>query len=396
MPFGLVEERTSQSNIYPKGCEDISVQCMPQAVFVVHLDDYYGIVVVKKYPPSLSLYEKTLSSIFYEHEKEEKENLRYNEVDNLRVISFVDKSHPQWMACFVLSDEENFEGLKAEIPGMGRLMIELAVDNPKIVRLEEILKNHSILEEPNEEQKYAEMFQTPSSSMMLEKIEREGVERAAKLSIWLKTQVQSDSLDLRESILPLMDSGIVNVEVVGKGIEVVFLVKDVFVYRAPPVKAIMATRESMPELAAKYEERVAKFFAPPAPNKGYNPSIPSDDPNSPLVEDREKIADILSKKIGYKVLTALRDKPLSVRQICEKTLLQEEVVQNALYGLESDDVATQIGEGIWALVTNPIMESFIPEFVLQLIANKLSNDQISPEIARRHLEILAKKWSVEQ
>jgi DNA-binding transcriptional ArsR family regulator len=369
---------------------------MPQAVFVIHLDDYYGIVVVKKHPLSLSLYEKTLSSIFYEHEKEEKESLRYTETDNLRMVSFVDKSHPNWMACFVLTEEENYEALKDEIPGMGRLAIELVIDCPKIVRLDEILKNHSSLEEPNEEQKYAQMFLTPSSTMVLEKIEKEGVERASKLSLWLKTQVQSDSSELRESILPLMDTGIVKVEVVGKGIEAVFLVKDLFVYRAPPVDAIMGARESVPELASNYEERVAKFFAPPPPSKGYNPSLPSDDPNSPLVEDREKIAEVLSNKIDYKVLTALRDQPLSVSQICEKTLLQDEVVQRALYSLESDDVAAQIGEGIWALVANPVMECFIPEYVLQLIAEKLANEEIDPEIAKRHLEILAEKWSVEQ
>jgi hypothetical protein len=369
---------------------------MPQAAFVVHLDDYQGFVVEKRYPFSFSLNEKTLNLIFYEHEKEEKETLRYSEIDNVRIVSFVDRSHPRWMACFVLNAEEDYEGLREEIPGMGRLIIELMVENPKLVRLDEILKSHGRLEESTEEQRYAQIFLTPSSSLVLEKIESEGVERAAKLSIWLKNQVQSDSVDLREAILPLMNSGIVNVEMVGKGIEAVFLVKDVFAYRAPPVDAIISARHSMPDLAAQYEERVMGFFTPPPPSRGYNPTIPSDDPNSPLVEDRERIARVLCKRIEYKVMTSLRDEPLSVQEISEKTLLQEEFVENALKSLESDDVAAQIGDGVWALVTNPIMESFIPEFVLQLIANKLSADEITPEIARRHLEILAEKWSGEQ
>jgi len=369
---------------------------MPQAIFVVHLDDYQGFVVEKRHPFSFSLNEKILNLIFYEHEKEEKENLRYSEIDNVRIVSFVDRARPRWMACFVLTAEEDYEGLKEEIPGMGRLIIELMVENPELVHLDEILESHSSLGEASEEQRYAQIFLTPSSGLVLEKIENEGVERAAKLSIWLKSQVQSDSVDLRESILPLMDSGIVNVEIIGKGIEAVFLVKDVFAYRAPPVEAITKARKSMPGLAAQYQQRVAEFFAPPPPSRGYNPTIPSDDPNSPLVEDREKIARVLSKKIEYKVLTSLRDEPLSVREISNRTLLQEEIVQNALFSLESENVAAQIGEGIWALVTNPIMESFIPEFVLPLIADKLSNDEITPEIARRHLEILAEKWSGEQ
>lgn len=369
---------------------------MPEAVFVVHLDDYQGFVVEKRYPFSFSLNEKILNLIFYEHEKEESESLRFNEIDDLRIVSFVDRSHPRWMACFVLGAKEEYEELKERIPGMGRLVLELMVENPKLVRLDEILMNSSSLEEDNEEQRYAHIFLTPSSPMVLERIENEGVERAAKLSIWLKNQVQSDSVDLREAMLPLMNSGLVNVEIVGQGIETVFLVKDVFAYRAPPVRAIASARESMANLAAQYEERVARFFTPPPPNRGYNPTIMSDDPNSPLLEDRERIARVLSRRIEYKVLTCLREEPLSVKQISGKTLLQEEVVQNALHSLELDDVVAQVGEETWALVTDPIMESFIPEYVLPLIAKKLSAKDITPEIARRHLEILAEKWSGEQ
>jgi len=369
---------------------------MPQAVFVVHLDDYQGFIVEKRYPFSFSLNEKLLNLIFYEHEKEEKESLRYSEIDNSRIVSFVDRSHPRWMACFVLSAQEDYEELKAEISGMGRLILELMIEDPKTVHLEEILKNHSVLEEANEEQRYAQVFLTPSSALVLEKIESEGIEKAAKLAIWLRTQVQSNSVDLREAIFPLMNSGLVKVEVVGNVTETVFLVKDVFAYRAPPVDAITRAGESMPKLAGQYQERVAEFFTPPPPSRGYNPTIPSNDPNSPLVEDREKIARVVSRKIEYKVLDSLRDEPLTVKQISEKTLLPGEIVQNALLSLESDRVAAQLGAGVWALIANPVMESFMPEFVLAMIAEKLSAKEITREIAKRHLEILAETWSGEQ
>lgn len=367
---------------------------MPEAVFVVHLDDYQGFIVEKRYPASFTLNEKVLNLIFYEHEKELQENLRYTEIESFRVASFVDKAHLGWMVCFVLDPEEQFETLRTPILGMGRLILELMIEAPETVLLDQILERKSSLDEIGDEQKYAQVFLTPSSALLLEKMEAEGVEKAAKISIWLKGQVQTDSVDLREVIKPLMDSGLVKVEVVGKTTETVFLLRDLFGYRAPPVKAVARAKESTPHLAAKYLEDVTQFFTPPPPSKGYNPTIPSDDPNSPVFEDREKISRVLSKSLRYKVLKCLREEPLTVRQIADKTDLPEGVVQNALLALQSDHVTAEIGEGVWGLLTDPVMETFMPEFILPLIAKKLSAKEIGLDIVRRHLELLSEAWVV--
>jgi len=45
-------------------------------------------------------------------------------------------------------------------------------------------------------------------------------------------------------------------------------------------------------------------------------------------------------------------------------------------------------EDVWALLTNPRIESFIPEYVLPMIRNKVSEKEITSQVARRHLELL--------
>jgi hypothetical protein len=297
------------------------------------------------------------------------------------------------MVCSVLKTEEDFDLLHNDLAGSGRLILALIAVDPDSFSLEEIIEKGSTLRDLAEEQKLAEVFLTPSSALLLERMQEEGIEKAAKLSIWLRTQVQNDQVDLREAMAPLMETGAVKVEMLGKTAEMVFLVKDIFGHREAPVNSFMKTKEILPSIATQYQKFLADFFSPPPPNKGYNPTFKVDDPNSPIMEDREKISQILADRIQYMVLSSLREQPLSVEDISQKTSLPEKVVQNILFNLEAAKVVIRFQEeNLWALLTNPRMEAFLPEYILPIIAKKLSEKEISPAAAQRHLELLMTTW----
>jgi hypothetical protein len=365
---------------------------MPEATFVVHLDDFQGFVVTQRYPSTLTLNEKVINLIFYEQEKEKEEELGYSEIEGKKIASYRSTLYPGWMVCTILQPDEEIDLLRKEIAGSGRLILALISEDPDSFSLEEILQSGSVLKDLTEEQQFAEIFLTPSSALLLERMQAEGIEKAAKLSIWLKSQIQED-VDLREAMAPLMQSGVVTVELLGKASEMVFLVKDLMSYREPPLDAITNTKNIAPELAKKYTDFVEGFFSPPPPGKGYNPVLPVDDPNSPILEDRERISKILSEKLQYRIITSLRTKPLSIADISQNTTLPESVVTKILHSLESAKVAVHfVEEGLWALLTNPRIQSFMPEYVLPLINEKLSSKEITPEAAHRHLELLMNTW----
>jgi hypothetical protein len=257
---------------------------MPEATFVVRLDDFQGFVVAQRYPLNLVLNEKVLNLIFYEKEKEAKEELSLSEIENMRIASFNSPQYSGWMVCSILSPAEDFENIRNNLAGSGRLILALITENPEDFSLEEILQSGSVLTDLTDEQLFAQIFLTPSSALLLERMQSEGVEIAAKLSIWLKSQVQ-DEVDLRQAMTPLMQSGVVVVELLGKTSEMIFLVKDILGCREPPVDAIKKTRAAIPDLAQRYLENVEEFFSPPPPSKGYNPTLPITDPNSPILED---------------------------------------------------------------------------------------------------------------
>ncbi|MHA2024920.1 MAG: hypothetical protein ACW98U_03370 [Candidatus Thorarchaeota archaeon] len=368
---------------------------MPEATFVVHLDNFQGFIVKQRYPSTLTLNEKVLNLIF-EKQQKEKENLIFAEIEGLNITIYHSSEYPGWMVCTLLGPDEVFEDIRADLSGSGRLILALMSEDPEAVNLEELVKGGSVLKEKSEEQNLASIFLTPSAALLLERMQTEGVEKAAKLSIWLKNQVQ-DEVDLREAMAPLMNSGVVKVELIGKTAETVFLVKDLFSYRAPPVESISKVKQNNPGIEEKYKEFVAQFFSPPPPSKGYNPTIPVDDPNSPILEDREKISRLIADSLNYMVLDTLRAEPLTISDISEKTSLPESIVKKVLWSLESEKVVVRFDEeNVWALLTNPRIESFVPEYVLPLIAKKVSEKEITPQVARRHLELLIQNCGEEQ
>ncbi|UCE09219.1 MAG: hypothetical protein JSW61_09580 [Candidatus Thorarchaeota archaeon] len=367
---------------------------MPDAVFVVQLDDLQGFVVQKRHPTTLILSEKKLNLIFYEHQQDIEESLKVSEIEDMQIASYWDERHPGWFVCYVLRPDDDVEMIREDLTSSARFILELMKEAPDRVDLGEILQRGSGLEVLSEEQLFASIFLTPSTALLLEKMQEEGVERAAKLGIWLKDQIQSETIELREAMAPLMDAGIVKVEMIGKTAEVVFLLKDVFSYRAPPVDSLSFALQSFPGIVEDYKQRVGAFFTPPPPSKGYNPTLPVDDPNSPIMEDRRKLSGILVKSLYYKILKALRSRPMTLAELEEKTGLPNEVLGSVLWTFESERIATQFKEQeLWALVTNPTIEAFFPEYVLPLVSTKISEKQISQEIASRYLDHLGRTWS---
>lgn len=307
---------------------------MPKATFVVQLDDLHGFVVKHRHPSSLTLNERVLNLLFYEQQKAAREELSYAEIEGLKFVTYSSPTYPGSMVCYILGPDEALADVRTEAAGSGRLILALMKEDPDAVNLAEILKSGKTLTGLTDEQRYAEIFLTPSSALLLERMQSEGIERSAKLSIWLKSQTQSDEVDIKEAMDPLMKSGVVRVELIGKTAETVFLIRDLFGYREPPVDSVVKAIEVMPSLASKYRDYVTEFFSPAPPNKGYNPTIPVMDPNSPMVEDREKIAKLLAERLYFMVLDCLREQPLSVAQISERTALPETAIMKLLWSLE--------------------------------------------------------------
>ena len=80
---------------------------MPEAAFIVQLDDFQGFLVKKRHPSSLALTETILNLVFFEHQQGEEEEIRDSEIEGMRIASFTMEAFPGWTVCFVLDEDDN-------------------------------------------------------------------------------------------------------------------------------------------------------------------------------------------------------------------------------------------------------------------------------------------------
>ena len=93
-------------------------------------------------------------------------------------------------------------------------------------------------------------------------------------------------------------------------------------------------------------------------------------------------------------MECLRRGPLGIEELAEKISLPRNVVQNSLWALESERVTMFFEtDKVWALLTNPMIESFLPEYVLPLVSAKIIDKEINKDAATRYLELLENSWS---
>ncbi len=371
----------------------ISGQTMPEAVFIVQYDDYQGFLVRKSQPSAFRINEETLNLLDVAHE-EDNEEIKFHNLDDRRYVSFKSSDYPGWLVGYVLREQTDFGPNQELFEGMSRLMLALMQVSPDEVDLMEIIRHERTLPERTQEQLLAKIYFTPSSALLLERLQEQGVDSARALNLWLSNQVQTENINIKGVAKPLLDSGVAHVEIIETKAEMVFLVRDVFGYRAPPVESLLNAKAYMPHIAKRYEEYVKEFFSPKPPAKGYNPTIPIDQPDSPLMEDRERVFEVIYDSFNYIVLQSLRDRPKNVDMISEETALPKSIVRDVLGTLESQRISVHFeDEKMWALVTNPTMKTFMPEYVLSTIARRVSEKKLDRYAAKRYLQLLTDTWS---
>ncbi|MEM2142491.1 MAG: hypothetical protein QXQ81_04465 [Candidatus Thorarchaeota archaeon] len=365
-------------------------------MFILHLDEFKGFVVAKRYPSTFSLNERLLNLVYMEYTDTPGAGLKLCNVNDQRIATFTDESQPGWMVCFVLNYDEDIVNNSELLAGMSRLMLILARQAPGSMDVGEIIRRKAVIPAPSEEQICAKLLTISSSSLVLEKLQAEGAIRSRSLETWLRSSIQTDMIDLKEVVLPMMEGGIVKVEFVGRdekanppkqGVETVFLVKDIIGYRVPPVKALEYCKGIYPNIYPWYRGKVEEFFS------GYNPIQEGTSPVSPVTEDRVRIASIVSDSLNYTVLRYLRERPMTTAELSSQTMIPGALLESKLYALEPARVVSfHETEKVWALISDPVFETFLPEYLLPLIVKKHAQGQIDSATVIRFFELLLEAW----
>ena len=235
-----------------------------------------------------------------------------------------------------------------------------------------------------DESRLARLFSDEVSRAVFTKLWKGGISKE-DLEEWLKMVTGLPSVSVDSILAPFEELGLVKTEWVDEiGRTCVFMIKDLEVFRAPPLLAMEASAGVLdPELAAEYKGEVLEFL--------------TEWQKTP--EDTVAVAEILADPDCYDVLTVLRRVPVNIAEL-EATLgIPPKELKTAIQSLKKYRVVSEkrrkgpSGEyDKWLFLLNDIrVRLFFPEYFLQSLVvdlEKTPEDTRAMEMVHQHLRLL--------
>ncbi len=235
-----------------------------------------------------------------------------------------------------------------------------------------------------DESRLARLFSDEISRAVFPKLWKGGISKE-DLEEWLKMVTGLPSVSVDSVLSPFEELGLVKAEWVDEiGRTCVFMIKDLEVFRAPPLLAMEAASSVLdPELAAEYKTEVLEFL--------------TEWQKTP--EDTVSVAQILADPDSYDVLSELRRRPVNISEL-EATLgIPPKELKDAIQNLKKFRVVSErrrkgaSGEyDKWLFLLNDIrVRLFFPEYFLQTLVTDLEktpDDVRAMEMVHHHLRLL--------
>ncbi|NWF96810.1 MAG: hypothetical protein HXY34_11770 [Candidatus Thorarchaeota archaeon] len=235
-----------------------------------------------------------------------------------------------------------------------------------------------------DESRLARLFSDEVARAVFPKLWRGGISKE-DLEEWLKMVTGLPSVSVDSVIAPFEELGLVKTEWVDEiGRTCVFMIKDLEVFRAPPLVAMEAASSILdPELAAEYKAEVMEFL--------------TEWQKTP--EDTVSVAQVLADPDCYDVLSELRMRPVNIAELEASLGIPAKEMRTAIQTLKKYRIVSEkrrkgpSGDyDKWLFLLNDIrVRLFFPEYFLQTLVAELEkapDDSRQMEMVHHHLRLL--------
>ncbi len=235
-----------------------------------------------------------------------------------------------------------------------------------------------------DESRLARLFADDVSRAVFPKLWKGGISKE-ELEEWLKMVTGLPSVSVDSIIAPFEELGLVKTEWVDAiGRTCIFMIKDIEIFRAPPLIAMEAANKVLdPEIAAEYKREVLEFL--------------TEWQKTP--EDTVAVASILSDPDCYDILVVLRNRPVNVAELEATLNIPSRELNIAIQKLKKYRVISEkrrkgtSGEfDKWLFLLNDIrVRLFFPEYFLQTLIVELEKNPDDPKqmaMVQQHLRLL--------
>ncbi len=371
---------------------------MPVAILLIDWDSKIGAVLKAKVPANFAdIYREDLNTeimrIFTSHAMGDATagfssltiRIGGEEYNVASYYTGVIREEEQYCISLLLTtseDPKSYEGALTSVVSTLTNAVVSLTDAELQTELENSYRRIIRLAGMTDESRLARLFADEITRAVFPKLWQGGISKE-ELEEWLKMVTGLPSVSIYSVIAPFEELGIVKSEWVDEiGRTCIFMIKDIEIFRAPPLQAMEAASKMIdPELAAEYKSEVLEFL--------------TEWQKTP--EDTIAVAQVLADPDCYDILNEIRIRPTSVAEL-EATLgISNKDLRNAIQTLKKYRVVSEkrrkgpSGEyDKWLFLLNDIrVRLFFPEYFLQTLVTGLdASDSRQMQMVHHHLRLL--------
>jgi hypothetical protein len=355
----------------------------PLGLLVMKWDERIGTELLLKYPESLKITEKTLMQVYSTHEYSGEKGVINLTLGSWNILSYYTGPDLDYYIILFLElddDPDLYEGAMADT---AQVILQNISDDSYLQMIPSLFQRLSVYPSLSEEQHLFFFYQDDIKHMIIDILRNYGVITKSELIIWVKERELVDIIDLESILADFIKREIIKVRSV-KGIpsELIFLTKDIFMLRVPPVKLFDdPVNHGLPkQLANLYQTEVQKAFREYHPNE----------------KDTLSLLNILIDPEVYETLRLLRTAIVTMmdfEKLKNKGVSDIYSVLRKLWDAQMVQILKdESGIEYYALLTDVHIDLIFPKYQLNLI--KILNNQKSKsdKVLIQYLNILEETY----
>jgi len=265
----------------------------PKGFLLMKWDERIGTELLVKHPKTLNISDKTLMQVYSTHEYSAERGLITLTVGSMNILSYYTGPESGYYVILLLDLEDDPDEYEGAMVNVAYTILQNIEDDSYLEMIPLLFQRLTVFPHLNDEQNLGFYYLDELRRMIIKFLQQYGVISKSELLIWLKEQYTEDFFDIEAILNEFIKRDIIKViSVKGMPSELIFLTKDVFMLRVPPINVLEnLSSYGLPAQFRKiYRTEVQDYF------RKY---IPSE-------EDNLRVIDILIDPDVYEVLHLLR------------------------------------------------------------------------------------------
>ncbi|MFX1554586.1 MAG: hypothetical protein ACFFBV_11725, partial [Promethearchaeota archaeon] len=351
----------------------------PLGLVLMKWDEKIGTNIIAKYPEDLKITTKSLMQVYSTHEYSGEQGVITLITESLNIISYYTGPESGYYLLLLLNLDDDPDVYEAGMADNVRIILENLKDESYLQLIPSLFQRLSVYPSLSEEEILISHYQNGIKRTIINILREEGVISKSELDIWLKDKFIGGFFDIDAILMDLIKMEIIKVaSIKGLPSELIFLIKDLYMLRIPPIKLLdnLVNRGLPSQFAKEYLNNIKEFF------QDYHPTE----------EDNLKIINALINPQVFETLRLLRT-AIVTRQDLEK--LRKKGVDD-IYGVLKllwDNKMIKVfhddkDNEYYALLSDFYIDFIFPKYLLKAVKTAYEQKSKVNKVLVEYLKIL--------